>query len=45
VRGGPGPGKDGKLGRGGTLKELAEEDRDNVVSFAKVVVGEFEVGD
>jgi hypothetical protein len=37
-----GPGKDGKLGRGGSLKELSEEDRDNVVSFAKVVVGEID---
>jgi hypothetical protein len=35
-----GPGKDGKLGCGGSLLELSEEDRDNVVSFAKKVVGE-----
>ncbi len=40
-----GPGKDGKLGRGGSLKKIAEEDRDNVVSFAKEVVGEMEAGE
>ncbi|RIK81166.1 MAG: hypothetical protein DCC68_09495 [Planctomycetota bacterium] len=37
-----GPGKDGKLGRGGSLLELSEEDRDNVVSFAKELVGELD---
>jgi hypothetical protein len=34
-----GPGKDGKLGRGGSLLELSEEDRDNVASFAKEPIG------
>lgn len=35
-----GPGKDGKLGRGGPLFELSEEDRDNLVCLAKGLVGE-----
>lgn len=40
-----GPGKDGKLGRGGSLLELSEEDRDNVVSFGTVVVAEIDLED
>lgn len=35
-----GPGKDGKLGRGGSLAELSEEDLDNEVSFDTRLVGE-----
>lgn len=38
-----GPGKDGKLGRGGLITELSEEDRDNVVSFDTRRVGDIGV--
>lgn len=35
-----GPGADGKLGRGGLITELSEEDRDNTVSFSTSLAGE-----
>ncbi len=35
-----GPGKDGKLGRGGSMAELSAEDLDNEVSFDARLVGE-----
>jgi hypothetical protein len=35
-----GPGEDGKLGRGGLITDLSEEDRDNVVNFSTLRVGE-----
>ncbi len=37
-----GPGKDGKLGRGGSLTELSEEDLDNIVSFSTLRVGDID---
>lgn len=37
------PGRDGKLGRGGLITKLSEEDRDNVVSFDTRRVGDIGV--
>lgn len=38
-------GRDGKLGHGGLITKLGEEDRDNIVNFTTQRIGDIELGD